>query len=551
MGTGSSAERLSSLYASLARYAPGGAAVDYDRSAMIALSHAIEDEAASAEDGVLVAFFQQERRLRAELERYLTFGPRLRAVYIGAAHLPAALCGQASIIPIELRPGDPLRDEWAVILFSPHGGALLTTVETRASGSGHRRYRGFWSYDPAALAAASGVVCHLLAERGLPDVRIPAINGSPANWRSTQRLASRMVSALQQQLSAAEGRTEALAASFSALSLAQEEALFRLSTLIELRDDVTGSHLQRVGSYCAELCDALGLPAPEAHAIRLASTLHDIGKVHTPDAVLLKPGPLTTEERRLVELHTIDGARALAGARSPVLQLAHDIALMHHERWDGAGYPNGVAGEAIPLAARIVSVADVYDALTSERPYKRAFTHEEGLQLLRRGAGSQFDPEVVAAFQRRAGQIGQLAARTRAGLLNAEAGEALTRVAAPTWDPSYLVATILDRIEDSVIATDQLGRVRYWNHGAETIFGWTEAEMRGQTLERIFPAAATASLDELLEAIRSQGEIQITWVGQRKDGTPVRLFVRTQLLYGPAGAPAGFLGIGRLLSPDR
>ena len=179
---------------------------------------------------------------------------------------------------------------------------------------------------------------------------------------------------------------------------AQSEILQRLATAAEYRSDETNQHARRVGQMAARIAQALELPEAEVQMIRQVAPLHDVGKIGTPDAILLKPGRLTAEEFELTKTHTLVGARILSGSNSAVLQLAEQIALAHHERWDGSGYPRGLRGEEIPLAARIVSVVDVWDALTHERSYKPAWPADEALAELRTQAGRQFDPRVMEAF---------------------------------------------------------------------------------------------------------------------------------------------------------
>jgi putative two-component system response regulator len=183
-----------------------------------------------------------------------------------------------------------------------------------------------------------------------------------------------------------------------AVEAAERELVERLAAAAAYSDDNTEEHMERVGALAARLGAALGLEADEVARLRAAATLHDIGKIAVPDTILLKPGRLTPEELTVVRTHAAIGARILAGSSVPVVQLAATIARSHHERWDGTGYPDGLAGEAIPLAGRIVAVADVFDVLTHERPYREERTPEQALEELRRGAGTQFDPSVVAAF---------------------------------------------------------------------------------------------------------------------------------------------------------
>jgi putative two-component system response regulator len=180
----------------------------------------------------------------------------------------------------------------------------------------------------------------------------------------------------------------------------EEEIIFRLSLAVEYRDNDTGDHTWRVARYSELMAEALGLPADACRRLYLAAPLHDVGKVAIPDGVLLKPGKLDPEEFALIRTHAEIGRRILGDSESELIRLAAEIAGAHHEKWDGSGYPEGLAGEAIPLAARIVAVADVFDALTTQRPYKTAMSFSEARGLIRAESGRHFDPACVAAFER-------------------------------------------------------------------------------------------------------------------------------------------------------
>ena len=179
---------------------------------------------------------------------------------------------------------------------------------------------------------------------------------------------------------------------------AQVEMLQRLALAAEYRDDATGQHTQRVGAICAVLAGAMGQSEHQVELIRMAAPLHDIGKIGIPDQVLLKAGRLTPEEFNVMKAHTIIGGEILSDSQLPILQLARQIALSHHERWDGMGYPKGIARETIPLPGRIAAVADVFDALVHARPYKAAWSFEDAIAAIRQESARHFDPEVVQAF---------------------------------------------------------------------------------------------------------------------------------------------------------
>jgi putative two-component system response regulator len=182
------------------------------------------------------------------------------------------------------------------------------------------------------------------------------------------------------------------------LRASRAETIDRLGRLAEFRDDATGQHVQRVSRYCTLIGEAMGLSPHRIELLRIASPLHDVGKVAIPDSVLLKPGPLTPEERLTIERHAEIGHEILSGSRQELLDLAALIAWTHHEWFDGSGYPRRLAGPDIPLEGRIVAVADVFDALTIDRVYRPCLELPDALELIEAGRGGHFDPAVVEAF---------------------------------------------------------------------------------------------------------------------------------------------------------
>ncbi len=179
---------------------------------------------------------------------------------------------------------------------------------------------------------------------------------------------------------------------------AQLEVVRRLSSLAESRDSDMGLHITRMSRLASTLGRHAGLDAEDAELLLHAAAMHDIGKIAIPESILMKPGRLNPAEWELMKTHTTIGANLLSGSRSPVVRMAEVIALTHQERWDGSGYPKGLAGEQIPLVGRICSVCDVFDALISERPYKHAWSIEEALAEISAESGTHFDPRIVAIF---------------------------------------------------------------------------------------------------------------------------------------------------------
>lgn len=178
----------------------------------------------------------------------------------------------------------------------------------------------------------------------------------------------------------------------------QQETLVRLMNASELRDTDTGMHIKRIQNFTELMAHKIGMSPDDSEELGLASTMHDLGKIGIPDNVLLKPGKLDDDEWKIMKTHSEIGARCLCGSRNHMLEQARIIALHHHERWDGKGYPNGIKGEKISQAGRIVSIMDVFDALTSTRPYKKAWPVDKAANLIREGLGMQFDPKLALIF---------------------------------------------------------------------------------------------------------------------------------------------------------
>lgn len=193
-------------------------------------------------------------------------------------------------------------------------------------------------------------------------------------------------------------RTQDLAKAFEKIKIASLDTVYRLSRAAEYKDEDTGAHVERMSHYSSAIARGMGLDDEFVEQILWAAPMHDIGKIGIPDRVLQKAGKLDSDEWAIMKQHTTIGAEILKDASADFIKLAAEIAITHHEKWDGSGYPQGRKGSDIPLAGRIVALADVFDALTSERPYKGPFPLEQALAIIKGGQGSHFDPEVVNAF---------------------------------------------------------------------------------------------------------------------------------------------------------
>ena len=194
-------------------------------------------------------------------------------------------------------------------------------------------------------------------------------------------------------------RTEQLRQAFEQIKAASFDTIYRLSRAAEYKDEDTGSHIQRMSHYAASVARQMGLDESTVETILYAAPMHDVGKIGIPDRILLKPGKLDRDESEIMKQHTIIGGRILEGSDAESVKLAEAIARTHHERWDGSGYPVGLKGTEIPLAGRITAIVDVFDALTSKRPYRREpFSLEDTFAMIKEGQGSHFDPGIADAF---------------------------------------------------------------------------------------------------------------------------------------------------------
>ena len=237
---------------------------------------------------------------------------------------------------------------------------------------------------------------------GITDCEVLCISRDITSIHKTQTELEGYRTQLEEQV---DTRTRALSIAMENLKSMQLatvsahlEIIHRLAAAAEYKDKETGNHILRMSEYAALLGRLHGLSEAKIDLLRQASPMHDVGKIGIPDAILTKPGKLTPLEWETMKLHTVYGAEILSSASSDHLDAGHLIALTHHEKWDGSGYPIGLSGEEIPLMGRICAVSDVFDALTSERPYKRAYSNEEALGIMKEGRGTHFDPKLLDLF---------------------------------------------------------------------------------------------------------------------------------------------------------
>jgi putative two-component system response regulator len=264
-----------------------------------------------------------------------------------------------------------------------------------------QKLRAMAAYEdiPIIMVTATGSIRYAALEAGATDFLTKPID--PVEAKSRIRNMLRLRDSQNKLAHKAALLAEEVRKATAALAAREEEIIFRLSRAVEYRDPETGHHAVRMAQYCRLLGEALGLNEEFCRNLYLAAPMHDVGKIAVSDAILLKPGDLSAEERAIMERHALCGYEILSGSNCELLKMAAEIARSHHEHWDGSGYPNGLRGPEIPLAARIVAVGDVFDALTSKRPYKSAWTPNMARGNLVENSGQQFDPACVEAFLQR------------------------------------------------------------------------------------------------------------------------------------------------------
>ncbi|APG14433.1 two-component system response regulator [Bradyrhizobium japonicum] len=274
------------------------------------------------------------------------------------------------------------------------------------------------------LPGCADIPIAMITSRQTDDVKMEALQvgatdflpKQPQSVEMTVRLRNlvRLGAAVRKQNDRAADLASAVAAATQKLGEREEEIILRLALAVEYRDNDTGEHTLRVARYSRIIAEQLGLPARLCRDIYLAAPLHDVGKVAIPDHILLKPGKLTDDEMAVIRTHATIGEKILADSSCELIQLGAQIAAGHHERWDGAGYPNGLQADEIPVAARVVAVADVFDALTTRRPYKEPMPLGVARNYLVENQGRQFDPACVEAFLSRWDEVVEIAAGQQA-----------------------------------------------------------------------------------------------------------------------------------------
>jgi HD-GYP domain-containing protein (c-di-GMP phosphodiesterase class II)/methylmalonyl-CoA mutase cobalamin-binding subunit len=393
-------------------------------------------------------------------------------------------------------------------------------VEERApSRTSHMLARSFgrplaraWRRLPVVARAA---VCVVIAAAGAAAIAFGAPAGAPIVLGAIVLVCAGVLTGWSVGLVGREGlerviddRQHELWHALAELEVAQAETVRRLSMAVEFRDEDTGAHIERIGRLSAQMAEEIGLDPAFCMRLGYAAPLHDVGKVAIPDAILLKPGPLTPAERTIVETHAEEGHRLLSRSSSSILDLAAVIALSHHEKWDGTGYPRGLAGEEIPIEGRIVAVTDVFDALTSDRVYRNAYSKEQAIAMMKEQRGRHFDPILLDAFLELIGAV------------RSEAAVALL------CDPEGLVAPLQRAFTSALEHGDAIA-------AEEAIAEAIEQGIAPATLHRELIAPAMRSLDML----RESGDVDVDV--ERRATAIVRRILATVYRYMITGSEPG------------
>lgn len=296
-------------------------------------------------------------------------------------------------------------DEYELVLLDVNmpgesGLQLLSHIRVRHPDTAVMMVTGEDSTELALTAIEHGAYGYLVKPVGAGELTINVVNTLRRRRLEIEhrRTATRMQHVAEDLRSQLEQALQDLHVSETQVTASRAETIFRLARLVEIRDADTGEHIHRMSEICAVIARRLGWSSEEVEMIRLASQLHDVGKVAIPDSILLKPGRLTQEEFEVVKGHAQAGHDMLSDSASELVQLGASIALTHHEHFDGEGYPHGLPGEQIPLEGRIAAIADVFDALTTDRVYRSAMPVASALEIMQAQRGKHFDPQLLDLF---------------------------------------------------------------------------------------------------------------------------------------------------------
>lgn len=378
----------------------------YTKASMIAMSHSVEKVVKEYDlYADIYVLFQDYQYFLYERERYLEFDKICRQIFVFAKNIPEDAGEDFNNTKfIELEANSPLLKEWAVSVYHPDYAAVLATKEKtrlqKIDKEDYRIFKGFLNLDQNVVQKSAEYYQKFLDEKGIDYLskswqQYELKNKKPEIGKLISLFVNDSLSELEDKLRTLEKKEIRLDEMLEDNKALSREIMQKLCEAAEFRDEDSLFHILRIGFTAALIYRELGAEKDEIENIFFASLLHDIGKIGIPDSILQKPGKLTDEEYEVMQHHPEIGAKILADSRTEVLDMAYNIAYSHHEKWDGSGYPQGLKGEEIPIEARIVAIADVFDALSSKRVYKDAFSREKCVQIVKEERNKHFQGKIL------------------------------------------------------------------------------------------------------------------------------------------------------------
>lgn len=379
----------------------------YAKSSLMAISHGLEDMLIEFKlKSELFVTFQEFRFFMEEFDRYKILDSLCEKIYIFARNINRdSIKSFRNTVFIELDEGDPLVNDWDIIINHPEHPTVFLTKEIFYSEpvkeDQFRKFSGFLSFSADILVETLTVMKKKLSRYGIN------YNLLNINYKNNDQdiMTRKMSFFINRTLSEIESKSSQLIDKNILLENAliengelTNEIIKRLCYSAEYKDEDSALHMVRVSLYASILYKMVETCKEKIELISYAALMHDIGKIGIADSILLKPGKLTPEEFNIIKTHTINGARILSNSKRGVIRMGYEIALNHHEKWDGSGYPAGLKGKDIPLTARVVAIADVFDALSTKRVYKSAYSMETCIEMLRQERNKHFDGELLDLF---------------------------------------------------------------------------------------------------------------------------------------------------------
>ena len=379
----------------------------YAKSSLVGISHGLEDMVVEfkLKSEIFVAF-QKFEFFMVEVERYKILDLLCKRVYVFARNINFDSIKEfKNTVFIEIDEDDSMVNEWNIIINHPEHPAIFLSKEIfyskPAKEDQFRKFNGFLSFSADILAEALIVMKNKLSKYGI-DYEILNINYKKHDedimTRKMSFFINRTLSEIEDKSSQLITKNNLLQNALRENGELTDEIIKRLCYAAEYRDDDSAVHMARMSIYTSILYGMVEKSQEKVKLMNYAALMHDIGKIGIPDSILLKPGKLTSEEFDIMKTHVTIGARILKDSKRDVIKMGYELALGHHEKWDGSGYPSGLKGRDIPLTARVVAIADVFDALSTERVYKKAFPIEMCIEILKSQRFKHFDGELVDLF---------------------------------------------------------------------------------------------------------------------------------------------------------